>query len=130
MSFAHTTDLHPIAQHFVDSLPPTPLYTMSVDEARNTLEQLQTNVLGPLVLQTELAGAVDIHIVYPTWYVRDENHQHELPVILFFHGGGWILGSFHTHQRLVQELADRSGWAVVFVDYGPAPENKWPTQIE
>ena len=40
-----------------------------------------------------------------------------LPVVMYFHGGGWVLGGFDTHERLVRELANKANVVVVFVDY-------------
>jgi acetyl esterase len=53
-----------------------------------------------------------------------------LPVILYTHGGGWVLGDKITHDRLVREIANGVGAAVIFVDYINAPEAKYPTQQE
>ena len=52
-----------------------------------------------------------------------------LPVFMFFHGGGWVLGDFPTHKRLVRDLAVASGAAAVFVNYTPSPEAQYPTAI-
>ncbi len=49
---------------------------------------------------------------------------------MYFHGGGWVLGDKITHDRLVRELANGVGAAVVFVDYINSPEAKYPTQQE
>lgn len=53
-----------------------------------------------------------------------------LPVILYTHGGGWVLGDKITHDRLVREIANGVGATVIFVDYVNAPEAKFPTQQE
>ena len=53
-----------------------------------------------------------------------------LPVLIYFHGGGWIVGNIDTHDRIMRLLARKSGWAVLGVDYRLAPEHKFPTQIE
>ena len=50
------------------------------------------------------------------------------PVLLFAHGGGFILGNLDTHDRICRLLAQRSGWAVLAIDYTLAPEKKFPTQ--
>ncbi|MEL7124331.1 MAG: alpha/beta hydrolase, partial [Bacteroidota bacterium] len=47
----------------------------------------------------------------------------------FIHGGGWILGDYPTHQRLVRDLVVRSGAVAVFVNYTPSPEAQYPTAI-
>jgi acetyl esterase/lipase len=51
-------------------------------------------------------------------------------VILYMHGGGWVLGNAHTHDRLVRELAVGTGAAVVFVEYDRSPEARYPVAIE
>jgi acetyl esterase len=51
-------------------------------------------------------------------------------VILYIHGAGWVFGNAHTHDRLIRELAVRSGAAVVFPNYSLSPEAKYPTAIE
>lgn len=53
-----------------------------------------------------------------------------LPVVVFFHGGGWIMGSIETHDVYCRQLANASGYAVVSVDYRLAPENKFPAGLE
>ncbi len=45
----------------------------------------------------------------------------QLPVFYIIHGGGWILGDYPTHRRLVRDLVVASGFAAVFVNYTPSP---------
>ncbi|QQE86089.1 alpha/beta hydrolase [Pseudomonas putida] len=61
--------------------------------------------------------------------VRPANVEGELPVFMFFHGGGWVLGDFQTHQRLIRDLVVGSGAVAVYVDYTPSPEAHYPTAI-
>jgi acetyl esterase len=70
-------------------------------------------------------GTVDIRIVRPKGTRNDV-----LPVIVYMHGGGWILGDKETHDRLVRELANGARAAIVFVDYTRSPEAKYPVAIE
>lgn len=53
----------------------------------------------------------------------------ELPVFMFFHGGGWVLGDYPTHKRFVRDLVVESGAAAVFVNYTPSPEAQYPVAI-
>jgi len=62
--------------------------------------------------------------------VRPEGSPAGLPVVMYFHGGGWILGDEKTHDRLVRELAVRARVAVVFVKYTPSPEAQFPVPLE
>ena len=61
--------------------------------------------------------------------VRPEGVKGNLPVFIFIHGGGWILGDYPTHKRLVRDLVVESGMAAVFVNYTPSPEAHYPQAI-
>jgi len=61
--------------------------------------------------------------------VRPAGVKGELPVFMFFHGGGWVLGDFPTHERLVRDLVVGSGATAVFVNYTPSPEAHYPVAI-
>jgi acetyl esterase/lipase len=62
--------------------------------------------------------------------VRPKGTTGALPAIVYLHGGGWISGGAHTHDRLVRELAAGTGAAVVFPDYSLSPEARYPTAVE
>lgn len=61
--------------------------------------------------------------------VRPAGVKEQLPAFMFFHGGGWVLGDFPTHERLVRDLVASSGAVAVFVNYTPSPEAQYPTAI-
>jgi acetyl esterase len=52
------------------------------------------------------------------------------PALLYLHGGGFVIGSLETHDSLCRQLALRSGWAVVALDYRLAPEHRFPTAVD
>jgi acetyl esterase len=60
----------------------------------------------------------------------ETTEAYHLPVLLFFHGGGFVVGSIQTHDILARELASRSGCAVVSVDYRLAPEHPFPAAFD
>ncbi|MGB3126405.1 MAG: alpha/beta hydrolase [Pseudomonas sp.] len=61
--------------------------------------------------------------------VRPAGVKGTLPVFMFFHGGGWVLGDYPTHERLVRDLVVGSGAVAVFVNYTPSPEAHYPVAI-
>ena len=61
--------------------------------------------------------------------VRPAGVKSKLPVFMFFHGGGWVLGDFPTHKRIVRDLVVNSGAVAVFVNYTPSPEAHYPVAI-
>lgn len=127
--------IEPHTQAWLDMLAEAggpPLYELSPQEAREVLRAVQSSVaveLLPADIEDRMipggpTGDVSIRIVKP----RDA--AGELPVILHTHGGGWILGDKDTHERLDREMANFAHAAIVFVNYTPAPEAHYPTQIE
>lgn len=72
---------------------------------------------------TQDGQTVKIHIVKP------KGTKAGLPVFMFFHGGGWVLGDYATHKRLVRDLVVNSGAVAVFPDYTPSPEARFPVAI-
>lgn len=61
--------------------------------------------------------------------VRPANATGLLPAFMFFHGGGWVLGDFPTHKRMIRDLAVESGAVGVYVGYTPSPEAHYPVAI-
>ena len=70
-----------------------------------------------------LAGEIPIRIYTP-------DGSAPFPVLVFFHGGGWVTGNIETHDPLCRSLANRAGCIVVSVDYRLAPEYKHPAAVE
>ena len=66
---------------------------------------------------------VAIHITKP------KGASSNAPVFVFIHGGGWVLGDYPTHRRLVRDLVVASGAVSVFPDYTPSPEAHYPVAI-
>ena len=64
-------------------------------------------------------------------YIMTPQHVTGKPgVLLFIHGGVWIVGNFQNHQRLLRDLVVGSGQIGAFVEYTPLPEAKYPTQLD
>jgi acetyl esterase/lipase len=62
--------------------------------------------------------------------VRPDGVTGTLPAFMFFHGGGWVLGDFPTHERLVRDLVAASGATAVVVEYDRSPEAHYPVAID
>jgi acetyl esterase len=58
------------------------------------------------------------------------SERQALPVVVFFHGGGWVLGSIASHDALCRRLCNSSGCLVMSVDYRLAPEHKFPAAVD
>ncbi|MFP1926765.1 alpha/beta hydrolase [Lonsdalea quercina] len=137
MSIAHAASVDPHlergTQAFVNSLNSghgKPIEQLSPADARKVLSDAQASVKVDMsgVAITEKTIQVDGKPLTLT-IVRPENASGELPVFMFFHGGGWVLGDFPTHQRMVRDLVVASGAAAVFVNYTPSPEAHYPVAI-
>src|SRR5262244_1229061 len=107
-----------------------PIEQMSPREARAVLECLQSSVKVDLP-QADIAERTisserqTVQVVV----VRPPGASGTLPVFMFFHGGGWVLGDFPTHERLVRDLVAGSGATAVFVEYDRSPEAHYPVAI-
>ena len=121
-------------QNFINALTASggaPIYTLSPADARNVLAGAQA---GPIAKRA--ADVTDtVFPVGPTGetrvrIVRPEGNTDRLPVVVYFHGGGWVLGDKETHDRLIREIAVQANAVVVFVDYERSPEAKYPIAIE
>lgn len=66
----------------------------------------------------------------PVRIYRPDDSDAPGPALVFFHGGGWVVGSIETHDGITRALANRSGCVVVSVDYRVAPEHRFPAAID
>ena len=107
-----------------------PMEQLSPADARAVLENLQKSVTVPLAPAdiSEKTISVDGRPLTLT-IVRPAGAKGILPVFMFFHGGGWVLGDFPTHERLVRDLVAASGAVAVFPNYTRSPEARYPTAI-
>lgn len=108
----------------------TPLEQLPIPDARNVLVGAQAGVKVDLsgIEESEKTITTEGHTIKLN-IVRPENNKEKLPVFIFIHGGGWVLGDFPTHKRLVRDLVVASDCAAVFVNYTPSPEARFPVAI-
>ncbi len=85
------------------------------DIAKGTVRNRQLSIPGP-------DGDIPIRIYTPEGV--------DLPILLYFHGGGWVAGSVEAVENIGRAIADRAGHIVTNVDYRLAPEHKFPAGLE
>ncbi|MEW5716152.1 alpha/beta hydrolase [Pseudomonas sp. SB113] len=132
-AFAANGDVEHTTQAFLDVLNAgtgKPMEQLTPKEARAILTGAQAGVkltlpkadVSQKTIQVD-GQPLDLTIVRPAGV------KGTLPVFMFFHGGGWVLGDYPTHERLVRDLVVGSGAVAVFVNYTPSPEAHYPVAI-
>ncbi|MFS4092588.1 alpha/beta hydrolase fold domain-containing protein [Streptomyces sp. AF1A] len=127
--------LDPLAERFLADLearnaPPLESRTPQEARADDLAGQLAADVaMAPVdtderTLPVGPGGEVLVRIVRP------RQSTGPLPAVMYFHGGGWVLGDRHTYDRATRDLAHASGAAVVFVEYTRSPEARYPVAVE
>ena len=129
--------LHPQAQAFIDLLvakgvPPT--HTLSYTDARKYYRERRAITQpepGQVAEVRELAaegprGPIPMRAYRPL----GSSPEAVLPVLVYYHGGGWTIGDLDTHDVLCRELCNGSGAVVVAVDYRMGPEHRFPAAVD
>lgn len=110
-----------------------PTYELSPEEARAQLEEMS---------KTRDADRTPVRMVADTvidgpggnltlrFYWPDVEQTALAPAVMFFHGGGHVVGSINSHDLVARNLCADTGYLVVSVDYRLAPENKFPAAPE
>ena len=111
------------------SIPPL-IFELPPDQGRMILENAQDTPVYKYpanICKTKIEttwGRIPLYFVTPNTCETIHN------VIFYIHGAGWVFGSFHTHEKLVRELAARCNSLVIFPEYTRSPEAKYPVAIE
>lgn len=106
----------------VESLNPTDARLVLVG-AQNSVKVDYSGIEETEKTIVQDGATIKIHIVKPI------GAKANIPVFMYFHGGGWVLGDYPTHRRLVRDLVVNSGVAAVFPDYTPSPEAHYPVAV-
>lgn len=103
------------------SLPPEVLAELHATRAEARLDgEAQVKVPVDRVEDVD-AGGVPARLYVPAGATD---------ALLYLHGGGFALGDLVTHDGFARRLADRTGWAVLLVDYRRSPEHAWPAAVD
>lgn len=129
--------LHPQARALLDfiearGIPPT--HTLSPAEARAFYRDRRaaTQPEAPQVAQVRDLkaegphGAIPVRLYRPLGAAADA----ALPVLVYFHGGGWVIGDLDTHDVLCRSFANGAGCAVASIDYRMGPEHRFPAAVD
>jgi acetyl esterase/lipase len=123
--------LEPAAQEIADTFATPPfIYELDYPAARKILDDAQAAPIDKLPIDEEWitvpspVGDARVRLIKP------QGAEGTLPVIVYMHGGGWVLGNAATHDRLVRELAVGAKAALAFVEYPNSPEARYPVAIE
>ncbi|MDQ0588042.1 alpha/beta hydrolase [Variovorax paradoxus] len=129
--------LHPQARALLDfiearGIPPT--HTLSPAEARAFYRERRaaTQPEAPPVAEVRDLKADGPHGTIPVRLYRPlgSTARAALPVLVYFHGGGWVIGDLDTHDVLCRSLANGAGCAVVSIDYRMGPEHRFPAAVD
>jgi acetyl esterase len=131
--------LHPQAQALLTLIEERgipPLHTLAPPDARTLYRERRgfTQPAPPAVGEVrDLAadgprGPIPLRLYRPLDPGRVAGSG--LPALVYFHGGGWVIGDLDTHDTLCRELANGSGCAVVAVDYRMGPEHRFPAAVD
>lgn len=108
-----------------------PIEQLSPTAARAVLTSAQHGTKVPLPRAEVTERTIRVHDAdLKLTVVRPPGVTGALPAFMFFHGGGWVLGDFPTHERLVRDLVANSGAVAVFVNYTPSPEAHYGVAIQ
>ncbi|MEP6824910.1 MAG: alpha/beta hydrolase [Ramlibacter sp.] len=125
--------LHPQAQALLNLMrdngvqPPHLLgHTVARTQYRDRRFTLQPAPPEVAMVQDLRAGDIPLRLYRPLGSAAGE----VLPVLVYYHGGGWVIGDLDTHDTLCRELANSAGCSVVAVDYRLAPEHAFPAAVD
>ena len=113
------------------SVPPH-IFQLPPEEGRKKLNEMQNS---PVYKYPADITSLQVHArnglgAFPLYCVCPKNISGTPNIILYIHGAGWVFGSFHTHEKLVRELAARTNSVVLFPEYSLSPEVKYPVALE
>lgn len=126
--------LEPVAQSFIESLNVAgiaPIHTLSPHQGRAMLAELQSGPIGrPNARIESVTLPVGAGCSVRASIVRPLAGGNALPAVMYFHGGGWVLGDLQTHDRLIREITVGARAVTVVVEMSRAPEAHYPVAIE
>ena len=134
-------ELHPEALSIINDIREAekngervPMYKMNHIEARNAYLAMRGSLSPPA---PDVYNILNIKIPVNGQKIKaryyrgiNNNNKNLLPLTIFFHGGGWVIGDLETHDVVCRQLANQGNFDVISIDYRMGPEYKFPTAIK
>ncbi|MDV6013715.1 alpha/beta hydrolase [Haloechinothrix sp. LS1_15] len=125
--------LDPVFEQLLPTMPPLVGESDTVEQVRQRFEEIAAH---PIVVDaapgvgsvrqitvTGAAGPIDARVYRP-------EREQPAPTVVYFHGGGYVIGSLDTHDLVCREICRQVGAVVLSVDYRLAPEHPFPSGLE
>lgn len=134
--------LHPQVRAMLDLMierEVPPIHTLSPQDARTMFRERRTAIQPDPPAVAEVLdmicagphGPLPMRMFKPAARLRSaQGSQDALPVLVYFHGGGWVIGDLDVYDTLCRQLANQAGCAVVSVDYRMGPEHRFPAAVD
>lgn len=124
--------VHSEVQKYIDLISQAPsFHTMNPTDVRQLFLQ-RKSIVEPSAPQLSETKDIHIHqaIQIRLYRPRDRNAEEILPILVYFHGGGMMIGDLETHDTLCRELCQSSDVCVIAVNYRRAPEHRFPVAVD
>jgi acetyl esterase/lipase len=120
--------IDPVMKLVLDALPMASIAEVGYQEVRDAIRERLAAMPPPAELprveDRTITGGIKTRIYWP---VSDPS---DLPVVVFYHGGGWVIGDLDSHDATARAIAGGVGAVVVAVDYRLAPEHPYPAAVD
>jgi acetyl esterase len=131
--YGHRMPLDPQAKQLLDQMAAMgtpPFESLAVPEARQLMDSMKALMGEP----EAIAHCEDLRLPGPAGTIPARLYRPAasgpLPLLVYFHGGGWVLGGLESHDGVCRSLANQAGCAVLAIDYRLAPEHRYPAAVD
>ena len=120
--------IDPMVQQILTAMPFPSIADIGPQGARDLIRQMVSHMPPPVPLprveDRKITGDIPVRIYWPVEDAKD------LPIVVFYHGGGFVIGDLDSHDALTRQIALSVGAVVVAVDYRLAPEHPFPAAVD